>query len=114
MRPETLEQTWKMIWQQWHQHLRRAFRSHLFQFAGSYEMVVFFTVAPFNNDLLVFRHFADQVLSEQFDDTERKRHTLERKDYVRSRRALQPTKYPANEPSHDMLTSDPMTCLFPN
>ena len=52
--------------QQWHQFLRTAFRSHLFQFAGSYAMIVFFTVAPFNNDnLLVFRHFADEVLSEQ-------------------------------------------------
>ena len=79
-------------------------------------MVVFFTVAPFNNDnLLVFRHFADEVLSEQVADTERKRRTLERsKDYVRSRRALQQNKYLANEPTHDMSTSDPMTCLFPN
>ena len=84
MRPETLERTWNMTRQQWHQHLRRAFRSYLFQFAGSYEMVVFFTVAPFNNDnLLVFRHFADQVLSEQVDDAERKRRILERsEDYV--------------------------------
>ena len=82
MRPETLERMWNMTSQQWHQHLRRAFRSHLFQFAGSYEMVVFFTVAPFNNDTLqAFRHFADEVNS------------LERsKDYVRSRRALQQKK----------------------
>ena len=68
-------------------------------------MVVFFTVAPFNNDnLLVFRHFADEVLSEQVADTERKRRTLERsKDYVRSRRALQQKK-------NTLLMNPPMTC----
>ena len=61
MRPETLDETWNMTWQQWHQHLRKAFRSYLFQFVGSYDMVIFFIVAPFNNDnLLVFRHFASQ------------------------------------------------------
>ena len=47
MRPETLDKTWNMTWQQWHQHLRRAFRSYIFEFVGSYEMVFFFIVAPF-------------------------------------------------------------------
>ena len=41
---------------QWHQTLRRAFRAHLFQFVGSFEMAVFFLVAPFNDEnLVVFR-----------------------------------------------------------
>jgi hypothetical protein len=79
MRPETLDQTWNMTQQQWHQALRKAFRSHLFQMVGSYEIVVFFIVAPFSNDnLLVFRHFADEVTHEQ---------VLERsKHYVRTGR----------------------------
>ena len=56
MRPETLDQTWGMSRQQWHQCLRKAFRTNLFQFVGSYEMALFFVVAPFNNEnLLVFR-----------------------------------------------------------
>ncbi len=56
MRPETLNQTWGMTPQQWHVFLRRAWRTHLFQIVGSYEMAQFFVVAPFNNEnLLVFR-----------------------------------------------------------
>ena len=56
MRPETLQQAWNMTNQQWHQALRKAFRTYLFQMVGSYEMVVFFIVAPFSNEnLLVFR-----------------------------------------------------------
>ena len=35
MRPETLDQTWTMTQQNWHQALRRAFRSYLFQIVGS-------------------------------------------------------------------------------
>ena len=93
MRPETLDQTWNMTWQQWHQALRKAFRNHLFQIVGSYEMVVFFIVAPFNNDnLLVFRHFSDEVPSEEVADKKRKRCILERsKDYVRSTRVVPAT-----------------------
>jgi len=57
MRPETLRRTRGMKTQKWHQCLRTAFRSHLFQMAGSYEMTLFFLVAPFNNEnLLVFRN----------------------------------------------------------
>ncbi len=52
IRPESLQETWTMTWQQWHVALRRHFRSHLFQFVGSYEMVVLFLVAPFNADNL--------------------------------------------------------------
>ena len=80
MRPEKLDETWNMTRPQWHQHLRKAFRSYIFQFVGSYEMVIFFIVAPFNNDnLLVFRHFAAQ-----------NRSILQRsKNYVRSRRVVQ-------------------------
>ena len=57
MRPETLHQTRGKTAQEWHQFLRRAFRTHLFQIVGSYDMTLFFLVAPFNNEnLLVFRN----------------------------------------------------------
>ena len=56
MRPETLNHTWEMTRQQWHLFLRKTFRSYLFQMVGSYEMALFFVVAPFNNEnLFVFR-----------------------------------------------------------
>jgi hypothetical protein len=86
MRPETLDQTWTMTPQNWHQALRKAFRSHLFQIVGSYEIVVFFIVAPFSNDhLLVFRHFANQIACERVPDNKRNSRILElSKDYVRS------------------------------
>ena len=72
MRPEALNKTWGMTNQQWHVKLRKAFRSHLFQMVGSYEMAIFFVVAPFNNEnLLVFRQC----------------HNLEEsKDYVRKKK----------------------------
>ena len=58
MRPETLNRTWRMTGQQWHLFLRKRWRAHLFQIVGSYEMAVFFVVAPFNNEnLLVFREY---------------------------------------------------------
>ena len=87
MRPETLDQTWTMTPQNWHQTLRKAFRSHLFQLAGSFEMVVFFIVAPFNNDhLQVFRHYADQVAREGVPEKERNGRILElSKGFVRPR-----------------------------
>ena len=90
MRPETLDQTRTMTKQQWHQALRRAFRSYLFQIVGSYEMVGFFIVAPFSNDnLLVFRHFAIEVACERVLDNERNGRILElSKDYVRSTRPV--------------------------
>jgi hypothetical protein len=86
MRPETLDQSWTMTPQIWHQALRKALRSHLFQIVGSYEMVVFFIVAPFSNDhLLVFRHFANQIACERVPDNKRNSRILElSKDYVRS------------------------------
>ena len=56
MRPETLSETWGMTRQQWHLFLRKTWRTHLFQMVGSFEMALFFVVAPFNNEnLLVFR-----------------------------------------------------------
>ena len=56
MRPEKLQQTWKMSPQELHIELRRAFRTYLFQLAGSYEMIICFLVAPFNGDnLLILR-----------------------------------------------------------
>ena len=58
MYPETLNETWHMTRQQWHVFLRKAFRSHLFHITGSCEMVIFFIVAPFNNEnLKTFRYF---------------------------------------------------------
>ena len=70
--PEKLNKTWHVNNQQWHLFLRKAFRSHLFRMVGSYEMAIFFVVAPFNNEnLLVFR---------QCHDLE------ECKDYVRKRK----------------------------
>jgi hypothetical protein len=86
MRPETLDQTWTMRPQIWHQTLRKAFRSHLFQLVGSFEMVVFFIVAPFNNDhLQVFRHYTDQVAKEELPDKERNGRILEQsKGFVRT------------------------------
>ena len=82
MRPETLDQTWNMTQQNWHQVLRKAFRAHLFQMVGSFEMAVFFIVAPFSNDhLLVFRHFATEAL-------ESKQILARSKDYVRSNRVV--------------------------
>ena len=86
MRPETLDQTWTMTPQKWHQTLRKAFRSHLFQLVGSFEMVVFFIVAPFSNDhLQVFRHYTDQVAGERVPDKQRNGRILElSKDFLRS------------------------------
>ena len=71
--------------QQWHQTLRKTFRSHLFQLAGSYEMVVFFIVVPFSNGhLMVFRHFASHVARERIPDKERNGRILNlSKDFVR-------------------------------
>ena len=63
---ETLNKTWHMTPQQWHQSLRKAFRTHLFQFVGSYEMAIFFLVAPFNNEnLLVFRQCDTAMLTRE-------------------------------------------------
>ena len=46
MRPEALQIAEGMSNQKWHQYLRKAFRSHLFQFVGRYEMTVCFLIAP--------------------------------------------------------------------
>ena len=56
MHPETLRDSWAASQQEWHQLLRRAFRTFLFQLAGSYELTVFFLVAPFSGrNLELFR-----------------------------------------------------------
>jgi hypothetical protein len=85
MRPERLDKCLQMTQQQWNQCLRKAFRSHLFQIVGSYEMIVFFIFAPFSNDhLMVFRNFSQEVASEEMPDTERNGRILERsKKYLR-------------------------------
>ena len=85
MRPETLANTWEMNPQEWGRMLRRAFRSHLWQIAGSWEMAVFFIVAPFSNyNLEVFRYFSNQVASEWLYEEERNGRILKlSKDWVR-------------------------------
>ena len=56
MRPESLQNAWLMKQQQWHQFLRKAFRTHLFQFVGCYEMAMCMLIAPLNNETLsIFR-----------------------------------------------------------
>ena len=40
MRPESLQNAWLMKQQQWHQFLRKAFRTHLFQFVSCYGMAL--------------------------------------------------------------------------
>ena len=56
MHPQTLRDSWAASQQEWHQKLRRAFRTFLLQLAGSYEMTVFFPVAPFSGrNLELFR-----------------------------------------------------------
>ena len=56
MHPETLRDSWAASQQEWHQLLRRAFRTFLFQLAGSYELTVFFLAAPFSGrNLELFR-----------------------------------------------------------
>ena len=52
MHPETIQYAYSLTNQQWHQLLRRSFRTFLFHLVGSYEMSVFFLVAPFNPDTL--------------------------------------------------------------
>ena len=86
MRPETLKKSWWDSEQGWHQTLRKAWRSHLFQMVGCFEMVIYFIVVPFNNDhLLVFKHFANEVAGEVMSDRKRNRRILDlSKDYVRA------------------------------
>jgi hypothetical protein len=90
MRPETLDQSRTLAPQKWHQALRKAFRSHLFQIVGSFEMVVFFIVAPYSNEnLLVFRYYVNQVAWEQMRDEDRNGRILElSKAYVRPTRVV--------------------------
>jgi len=90
MRPETLDQSRTLAPQKWHQRIRTAFRSHLFQIVGSFEMVVFFIVAPFSNEnLLVFRYFVNQVAWEQMPDEDRNGRILDlSKAYVRPTRVV--------------------------
>ena len=77
MRPETLNETWGMTHQQWHVFLRKTWRTHLFQMVGSYEMALFFVVAPFNNEnLLVFRRCHNLDESKEYV-RKRKRNTTQ-------------------------------------
>ena len=67
MRPEKLKGTWHMTHQQWHQFSRKAFRSRLCHIMGSYEMAIFFIVAPFNNEnLKTFKYFYGNLESSKY------------------------------------------------
>ena len=56
MRPETLEAARSYTQQQWHQCLRKSFRTYLWQLSGCYELTKFFVIAPFNiRNLETFR-----------------------------------------------------------
>ncbi len=87
MRPESLEAMWTMTWKLWHTTLRRRFRSQLFQFVGSYEMAVFFLVAPFNaENLSTFRYFSVKAERDIENKKEQKSMALAwSKSYVRAR-----------------------------
>jgi hypothetical protein len=52
MHPQTLQLSHSSTPQQWHQTLRKSFRSFLFHLIGCYEMSIFFLVAPFTPDTL--------------------------------------------------------------
>ena len=90
MRPEIMDETRTMTTTQWHGKLCTACRSHLFQIVGSYEMVVFFIVAPFSNEnFVVFRYYADQAASEQMPDEKTNGRNLDlSKAYVRPTRVV--------------------------
>jgi len=56
MHPQTLRDSWTKKQQQWHQTLRRSFRTFLFHLAGSYELTIFFLAVPFSGrNLELFR-----------------------------------------------------------
>jgi len=56
MHPQTLRDSWTATQQQWHQTLRRSFRTFLFHLAGSYELTIFFLAVPFSGlNLELFR-----------------------------------------------------------
>ena len=62
MHPQTLRDSRAASQQEWHQILRRAFRTFLFHPAGSYELTVFFLVAPFSGrNLELFRSSWERV-----------------------------------------------------
>ena len=73
----------------WHQTLRKNFRTRLWQIVGSYEMVIFFIVAPFNNrHLQILRYFSNyvayQVACREVSEKERNARILElSRKYVR-------------------------------
>ena len=61
MHPEKLRLFYSYTSQQWHQALRKSFRTFLFQLVGCYEMSIFFIVVPFNPDNLdLFQHCWNQ------------------------------------------------------
>ena len=57
MHPDKLRDSYSYNSQQWHQALRKSFRSFLFHLVGCYEMSIFFLVAPFTpKNLDLFQH----------------------------------------------------------
>ncbi len=77
MRPESIERTWKMTRQRWHQFLRTAFRAHLFQFVGCYEMTVCGLIAPLNSGTLKIFRLAFEDAADTEDDTKRSQTCVE-------------------------------------
>ena len=59
----------KMTREQWHEFLRTAFRAHLFQFVGCYEMTVCGLIAPLNSGTLKIFRLAFEDAANTEDDT---------------------------------------------
>ena len=78
MRPEALQDAEGMSKQQWHQYLRKAFRSHLFNFMGCYEMTMCFLIAPLNTETLKIFQLAVDQTSHLSHDAKRSKACIER------------------------------------
>ena len=64
MHPQKLRDMWGASQQAWHQTSRTAFRAFLFQLSGSYELSLFFLVAPFSGrNLELFRSSWDSSVT---------------------------------------------------
>ena len=72
MRPEALQIAEGMSNQKWYQYLRKAFRSHLFQFVGCYDMTVCFRIALLNSVTLKIFQLAIAETSHTACDTNRR------------------------------------------
>ena len=68
LHPETLQKSWKMSDQQWHQFLRKAFRFYLFQIVEYYEITVCGLIAPLNIKILKSFRLASEDTANTYDD----------------------------------------------